>query len=182
MKCSIWLVVLMVVGNQLNDVVQDVLVSGGIIKKHIVMQDVCDALDVPPCVAELVGCKVKTKSIPQDSENGDQPKKPKIKLSAKTLEKVKFETREKSLTEKFLDRLNDALVWVQRLVLPEDFVMPCLVGDCDMGDKLKKQKEEYEAKLKAGIDPGSSSPFFDDDEEDDDDEDEDFDFMMPNVH
>jgi len=179
MKCAVWLVVVLVIGNQLNDVVQDILVSSGVIKKHIAIQDVCDAMDLPPCVSELVGCKVASNLI---EEAKDQPQKMKIKLSAKVLEKVKFETREKSLTDKFLDRLNDALVWCQRLVLPEDFVMPCLVGDCDMGDKLKKQKEEYEAKLKAGIDPGASSPFHDDDEEDEDDDDEDFDFLMPQVH
>ena len=130
---------------------------------------------------EILGCKVKSKRI--EEKDSSESAKPKIKLSGKVLEKVRFETREKSLMDKFLDKVNDALVWCQRLVLPEDFVMPCLVGDCDMGDKIKKQKEEYEAKLKAGLDPGVH-PFHDDDDEDDDDEDddEDFDFTMPHMH
>ena len=80
-----------------------------------------------------MGCKRETKKT----------NKPKLSLGGDLLQKFKFETREKTLTEKLSDKINNAFVYAQRLVLPEKYVLPCLLGDCDMDKKIKKEKEMY---------------------------------------
>ena len=66
-----------------------------------------------------------------------------MSLGGDLLQKFKFETREKSLSEKLTEKINKALAYAQRLVLPEKYVLPCLLGDCDMDKKIQKEKEMY---------------------------------------
>ena len=95
----------------------------------------CSELEIlPSWFEEALGCKRESKQV---------TKKPKLNLGGDLLKKFKFETRQKTLPEKLNEKINQAFAYLQRLVLPEKYVLPCLLGDCDMGEKIKKEKEVY---------------------------------------
>ena len=77
--------------------------------------------------------------------------KPKLSLQGDLLQKFKFETRKKTVLEKFTQVINQGLAYAQRLVLPEKYVMPCLLGDCDMDKQIQKQRDEYSNLLRKTV-------------------------------
>jgi len=89
---------------------------------------------LPLWFEDMLGCKKTTKK---------KTNKPKLNLGGDLLQKFKFETREKTLSEKIADKINNAFVYAQRMVLPEKYVLPCLLGDCDMDKKIQKEKVLY---------------------------------------
>ena len=97
----------------------------------------CSKFEILPLWFEnVLGCK----------KNGKQETskpKPKLSLEGDLFQKFKFETRKKSLSEKFTESIDKAFAYAQRLILPEKYVLPCLLGDCDMDKKIQKEKEQY---------------------------------------
>ncbi|CAK8677218.1 unnamed protein product [Clavelina lepadiformis] len=138
-KISVWVLVILFAGDHLNELVQSTMVEAGILKKPIKMEDACNLEILPAWLGKAIGCRETKKEVP--SKKGNQ--KLKITLDNDLMGKFKFETREKSWSEKLTDYVNKGFVYVQRLILPEKFVMPCILGDCDMASKIKKDKEKY---------------------------------------
>lgn len=91
----------------------------------------------PAWFKNVLGCKTEI------SVSRKQKSKPRLNLGGEMLEKFKFETREKTASEKLMDKINKLFVYAQRLVLPDKYVMPCILGDCNMDKEIKKQREEY---------------------------------------
>lgn len=75
----------------------------------------------------LLGCELKSK-IP---ETGG---KPKLRVRSKLLKK-------KTCGDRINDALNAAFLWCQSFVVPEEYQMPCLFGDCGMDQEIKRQKD-----------------------------------------
>lgn len=78
---------------------------------------------------ELLGCELKSK-IAEEKITA----KPKLKISKKLLKK-------KTLGDRINDALNSIFLWCQSCVLPEEYRMPCLFGDCGMDQEIKRQKD-----------------------------------------
>nr|XP_009858366.3 uncharacterized protein LOC104265625 [Ciona intestinalis] len=143
-KASVWFLLVVLAAGSLNDFLQSSMIDAGIISKQITFKDACKLQILPKWFEETLGCEEKKQ--PKVASPVSHKPKPKLKLNlgGDTLKKFKFEARDKTPIEKLTGLINDGFAYVQRLILPENFVMPCLIGDCNMDKKIKLEKEKYE--------------------------------------
>lgn len=108
---------------------------------------------VPQWVKDVLECKKEVKKEVQNKLS--QKRSIKLDLDGDLLEKFRFDEREKTTFELFTIYINKLLAYLQSLILPKNLVMPCIVGNCDMDKKIKKERELYENLLakKYGLNP-----------------------------
>lgn len=128
-RAALWIVIIAVVWRKFEQPLQETLVNVGLLDKRLTFDDVCDWVEECPTVHELLGCELKSK-IPEEKIGA----KPKLKISKKLLKK-------KTFTDRMNDALNSIFLWCQSCLLPEEYRVPCLFGDCGMDQEIKRQKD-----------------------------------------
>ena len=66
--------------------------------------------------------------------------KPTLKLKKELLRIIRKNTKEKNLQEKIVDTYKK----LKQMIMLKNIKMPCLFGNCNIGDKIKKERDAYE--------------------------------------
>jgi len=135
-KFSVWFLAITIFLTQSGDLLQPLLIRTGVLKRPFTIQDLCDEKFLPASLCSITGYASNEMSVAKI-------KKSRIRLPGIMLEKLKKKDDDDLDTLK--GRLAAALKRVKKMVLPKNFKMPCLTGDCGMGEKIKREREEYES-------------------------------------
>ena len=84
--------------------------------------------------------------------------KPTLKLKKELLKIIRQNTKEKNLQEKIADTYNK----LKDMITMKNIKMPCLFGNCKIGDKIKKERAEYERLQEEKTKMNKNNPFVSD--------------------
>lgn len=96
------------------------------------------AQDWPNWFIDALGCE-NTENIVKVPPG--RPEKSKIRIGKTANPNLSRLFKKKTLLDHVYNVINRGFLWVQRLILPEGYVLPCFFGGCDMDKDLKRQKD-----------------------------------------